>query len=220
MANTPRSNKRVQVDKAKSMLLGIVAGASVLSVFALVASKTYFSQASYLNKVAGEKEKALNQLKANKEAVGTLVASYKTFAASTPNLLSGSPTGKGEKDGDNARLVLDALPSKYDFPAMTTSLEKLLTGYSINSITGVDDATLQDQAASAPAPIDMPFTLNVGTDYKGMKGLVETFERSIRPFQILTLDITGSNKNLQATIGAKTFYQPEKDLKITTKVVK
>lgn len=220
MANTPHSTKRAQVDKAKTMLLALVAGASVITVFALVASKTFFSEASYLNRVSSEKEKALSQLKANKNAVSTLVDSYKTFATAAPNLLGGSPDGAGEKDGDNARLVLDALPSKYDFPALTASLEKLLSGYNINSITGSDDTILQDQASGAPQPVDMPFTLNVGTDYAGMKNLVTTFERSIRPFQILTFDLTGTNGTLQANIGAKTFYQPEKNLTIGTKVVK
>lgn len=217
----PHLTKRTQVDKAKARLLALVATASVITVFALVASKTYYSEASYLSRVSGEKEKALEQLRANKAAVNTLVDSYKTFASQDPNVLGGTPRGNGERDGDNARLILDALPSKYDFPALATSLEKLLTGYSINSISGNDDAVVQDRATGGtPQPVDIPFTLNVSSDYAGIKNLATTFERSIRPFQILSLDLSGNNNILQVNVTAKTFYQPEKNLEIGTKVIK
>ncbi|CAN5409953.1 hypothetical protein BH10PAT3_BH10PAT3_8880 [soil metagenome] len=220
MASKQNITKRVQIDKTKSLLLILVAGASAITVFCLVASKTYFSETSYLNRIASEKEKALKQLKANKKAAVTLAASYKTFAAADPNALGGTPAGKGEKDGDNARLVLDALPSKYDFPALTASLEKLLSGYTINNITGSDDGVVQDQPATETKPVEMPFSINVGSDYKGIQTLVTTFERSIRPFQISTLDLTGTNTALIANIGSKTYYQPEKTLDNGSKVIK
>lgn len=222
MAKTaPHQTKRVQVDKAKARLLALVAVASVITVFALVACKTYYGEAAYLSRVSGEKEKALKQLKANKAAVNTLVDSYKTFASQDPNVLGGTPNGNGERDGDNARLILDALPSKYDFPALTTSLEKLLSGYNINSISGSDDAVTQDKVSGGtPQPVDIPFTLNVSSDYAGIKKLASTFEHSIRPFQVLSLDLSGNNNILQVNITAKTFYQPEKNLEIGTKVIK
>lgn len=212
-------SKRKQVDKAQAMILGAVIGAAVITVFCLVVSKTLISQAGYLSRVAGAKQKAVDQLRANKVAVAKLDASYKNFASQTPNLIGGKSTGNGDRDGDNGRLILDALPSKYDFPALATSLEKLLTGYTINNISGSDDAVSQEQVANAEL-VDMPFTLDVSTNYEGIQALTKTFEKSIRPFQIQTLEIAGTNGKLEATIGAKTFYQPEKDLKISTKVVK
>lgn len=221
MAKAPNLSKRVQVDKTQAVMLGIVIGASFITMFALVASKSFFSQANYLNKVAGQKEKAVKQLKSNKDAVGSLVDSYKKFAEQNPNLIGGSSTGNGERDGDNGRLVLDALPSKYDFPALATSLEKLLNGYTINSITGNDDVVAQSSdGAASEGTVDMPFTIDVSTDYAGMQRLAGTFEKSIRPFQIQKLELTGTNTKLQATITAKTFYQPEKAVKIELKEVK
>ena len=211
--------KRKQVDKAQATMLAIVIGAVVVTVFCLVASKSLFTQAGYLGRVAGEKQKAVDQLKLNKEAVSKLVASYKAFASQNPNLIGGVSTGTGDRDGDNGRLVLDALPSKYDFPALATSLEKLLTGYTINEISGSDDAVSQEQVANAQI-VDMPFTLDVASDYAGIRTLMQTFEKSIRPFQIETVEISGTNTKLQTIIKAKTFYQPEKDLKIDKKVVK
>jgi hypothetical protein len=217
--NNPFVSKRMQVDKTQAMMLGIVVGASFVTMFALVASRSFFSQANYLNKVAGTKEKAVTQLKANEAAVSSLTASYKEFADQNPNLLGGTPDGKGDKDGDNGRLVLDALPSKYDFPALATSLEKLLAGYTVNSITGTDDVVSQTDGA-ASTPVDIPFALNVTGDYANIQKLTQTFEKSIRPFQILSFNLTGSNSTLQAEITAKTFYQPEKAVKIESQVVK
>lgn len=219
MVNIPQMTKRKQVDKAQATMLGIVIAASVFTVFCLVASKSLFSQAGYLNRVAGEKQKAVDQLKLNKDAVTKLVASYKNFAIQDPNLIGGVNGGPGDRDGDNGRLVLDALPSKYDFPALATSLEKLLTGYTINEISGSDDEVSQEQVENAQL-VEMPFTLDVGSDYAGMQALIKTFEKSIRPFQIKTIEISGTNGKLEAVINAKTFYQPEKDLKIDMKVVK
>lgn len=219
MANIAHQTKRMQVNKAQATMLALVIGASIVTVFALVASKSFFNQAKYLNKVATEKEKAVTQLKSNKDAVSKLVASYKSFAGQNPNLLGGSPNTNGDHDGDNGRLVLDALPSKYDFPALTTSLEKLLTGYTITSINGTDDGVAQS-TGGATAPVPIPFSLTVGSDYPGIQKLITTFERSIRPFQVQTITLSGDNTQLTAVINAQTFYQPEKNLKIGTTVIK
>jgi hypothetical protein len=216
---TQLSTKHVQIDKTQAVMLGFVVGASVITMFALVASKTYFAQAKYLNKVAGKKETAVKQLKDNKAAVSTLVKSYQSFASQNPNLIGGVNSGSSERDGDNGRLVLDALPSKYDFPALATSLEKLLAGYTINSISGSDDVAAQTDG-SVTAPVTMPFTLDVSSDYAGIQKLSTTLEKSIRPFQITSIKLSGTNTILQATIKAQTFYQPEKNLKIGSEVVK
>lgn len=218
MADQFANNKRVQVDKTQAAMLGVVVGASIITVFTLFACRAFYSQASYLNKVATQKEKAVKQLKTNEESVASLVKSYDAFALQNPNLIGGAPDGKGERDGDNGRLVLDALPSKYDFPALVTSLEKMLTGYTINGIKGTDDG-----AALVPAnnsALAMPFTIDVTSDYTGIQKLSKALEKSIRPFQVTSLKLSGSNKKLQAVIEAQTYYLPEKDLNVNFEVVK
>lgn len=219
MATIQKSTKRKQIDKTQAIMLTIVVSAAFTTVFCFVASKNLFSQAKYLSRVSGAKQKSVDQLKKNKDAVNTLAASYKAFASQTPNLIGGTAADKGDRDGDNGRLILDALPSKYDFPALATSIEKLLLGYSITNISGSDDAVTQNQTKNAQL-VEMPFTLEVSSDYKGVKTLATTFEKSIRPFQIQKLEIRGTNATLTAKIQAKTFYQPEKSNNITTKVVK
>lgn len=213
------TSKRKQIDKTQAKLYGIVMAAAIVSVFALVAAKSFFGQASYYNKVNGIKEKAVKQLKENQDAVSSLVKSYQSFASQNPNLIGGNATGKTGRDGDNGRLVLDALPSKYDFPALATSLEKMLNGFTINSISGSDDSTIQDQAGAAKL-VEMPFIVNVSTDYNGAQRLLSSLEKSIRPFQVDKMAFSGTNGSLKIEIKAKTFFQPEKMVKIDSKVVK
>lgn len=220
MAEQKISTKHKQVDKTQTMIFGIVIAASIVTVTALVAAKSFLSQAIYLGKVVNGKEKALKQLTSNEDAVNSLVTAYKAFASQDPNLIGGSSLGTGGRNGDNGRLVLDALPSKYDFPALATSLEKMLSGYNIGSITGSDDSVAQEQNAGVVAPVDMPFSINISTNYTGLQQLLGSFEKSIRPFQITKLSVSGTNSELKIDMAAKTFYQPEKSLKIENKEVK
>lgn len=225
MANSIQlSSKRLLIDKANSTMVGVIAGCVFVVMFSLVASKTLLSQRSYQARVIAKKEQARDTLKANVESVKQLVNSYQGFVSAPDNFLGGNPTGTGDKDGDNAKLVLDALPSKYDFPALITSIEKLLTdkNFKIDSITGTDDLITQQgqQASSNPQPVDMPFEFTVTGTYGSTQDLISSFEKSIRPFQLEKLSYTGTDAKLDLHMTAKTYYQPEKSLNIRTEEVK
>lgn len=224
MARTTSFTKRSLISKANSTILIASTAAAFVLVFALVAGKTLLSQAAYQGRVIDAKKKALTQLRSDLQARDTLEQSYKAFVADDPNVLAGNPKGTGDKDGDNAKLVLDALPSKYDFPALTTSLEKIITGQNlkIQSISGTDEEVTQEsnQISPNPEPIPMPFQVQVSGGYTSVQGLVDVFLRSIRPFQIQTMELSGDESSMTATITAQTFYQPEKSLEIKEKAVK
>ena len=125
MANTP-STKRALIDKANTAVVVAVSVATSLAVFSLVATKTLISQASYQNRVISAKRDAVNQLKSDLSAVQSLKKSYDAFNSTPQNAIGGDPNGSSRQDGTNSTIVLDALPSTYDFPALTTSLETLL----------------------------------------------------------------------------------------------
>ena len=226
MAIKPQfSTKRALITKANSTMVIVVAAASFITVFSLIASKALLSQHAYQARVTTEKEKAVKQLKANISAVQNLQNSYQALVSTSENVLGGNPKGQGDRDGDNAKIILDALPSKYDFPALATSLEKLLNSpnYKIDSITGIDDEVNQqanDKGSASPSPVDIPFQVSVTGSYGSMKTLIQTLEASIRPIQVQALDFTGTDSTMHVSITAKTFYQPEKNLTIDTKVVK
>lgn len=222
--NNETFSKRRLISRANSTMIIVLAVSAFIVVFCGVASKTLFSQLAYQNKVISTKKTALTTLKNDLSARDTLVASYKTFVNTTENVIGGNPSGTGPRDGDNARIILDALPSKYDFPALVTSIEKLATdqGLNIDGITGTDEEAAQGAqtvTGGASQPVAMPFTVNVSGSYAQIKNLVDALYLSIRPIQVQKVDLSGGEANMTATITAQTFYQPEVSLNVTTKVV-
>lgn len=222
MANTPLT-KRGLIDKANTTVVVTVSVATFLAVFSLVATKTLISQARYQDRVITAKRDARDQLKADINAVTDLKQSYAAFLSTTQNAIGGNPTGTGQQDGNNAKIVLDALPSTYDFPALATGLETLVGTQSvkINSISGTDDEIAQagTTTSTAPEPIAIPFNISVTGDYNSVQNVIGAFERSIRPVQLLTLDISGTQGQLTLSVSAQTYYQPAKSLNINAKVI-
>jgi hypothetical protein len=228
------STKRLMISKANSTIVIAVGAAAFITAFALVTSAALLSKRSYQAKVIGLQEEARDQLKENLEAVDTLKNSYEQFVDRQQNLIGGSSIGTGDRDGDNAKLILDSLPSKYDYPGLASSLEKILVdrNYKINSITGVDEEAIQnaqqsDGATSAPPPtsgstVDMPFEIQAEGSYTSVIDLLTVFQRSIRPLhmQRLTFSAVDASGNVELTIVGKSYFQPEKPLKITDEVVK
>jgi hypothetical protein len=219
------SLKRIGIDKTNSRIVGITAIAAFLVMFFLVASYMLFTQLTYQNKVIGVKKKAASQLEANIKAGDSLVASYKSFVGMPQNLLGGNPQGTGPQDGNNAKIVLDALPSRYDFPALTASLEKIALDQHvvIKTITGIDDEVAQaEQGTKGEAkPIPIPFEISVEGDYASTQAFISALGSSIRPFQILTAKVSVDDKGvLTLRLTGQTFYQPEKILNIQKQVVK
>ena len=225
MADNGVLTKRVAISKANAQMVAVVAVASFVTVFCLVASRAVWSQNSYQARVTTAKEKAHQQLLKNIQAYGDLTSSYKAFISTPTNVIGGSPTGTGDNDGDNAKIILDALPPSYDFPALTTSIEKILSDrdLKVSSITGTDDQLSQQNNTSnpSPQPVSMPFSFTVSNANYGSVGqLISTLQQSIRPIQIDSIDLSGGASNMTLTVNAHTYYQPGKSLKITKQVVK
>ncbi len=224
MAKFQLTTKKVQIDKAQATIVATIGIAVFVTVFSLVSSKSLWTQRTYQAKVISKKEAARDQLITNVESVRGLVTSYKQFVNSSTNIIDGNPSGNGERDGDNARLVLDALPSKYDFPALTSSLEKILTdrNFKIDGITGVDDEVAQSAVSEsgAPTPIEMPFQVSVDSSQSAIEELVKVLEKSIRPFNVQKMTLLAEEGSLKMTADIKTYFQPEKTLNTRKEVVK
>ncbi len=230
------STKRLMIERANSMIVVIVGVAAILTTFSLVASRSLLAKRSYQSKVITAQEKARDQLQANLEAVDSLEASYKEFVARPENIILGNTGGTGERDGDNAKIILDALPSKYDYPALVASIEKVLSdrNYHINGITGTDEEAGQSGATTSSSsgssttaqPVDgsavsMPFQLTAEGDYVAMIDLLSVFQRSVRPLYAQKLVFRASDAGrVELTYEGNSYYQPEKSLSIKQEVVK
>lgn len=218
MSAKPTTGKRAQLDKNKTTLFAIISIAAIVTIGCLVIAKGFASQGGYYNKVIDKKAAAKEQLEDNIDAVTSLRQAYATFVAQNPNLLGGNTDGNDDRSGTNADLVLDALPNKEDFPALITSVEKLLAGYKINGI-GSGSLGVVGGASSAAGTNELSFGAELETSYDGLRQLFATLNRSIRPIQVTTLEMRGTSDSLQASIGAKSFYQPETGLQITSSEV-
>lgn len=224
MAKLQVSTKRIAIDKANTQVVIAAGIAAFISVFSLVAAHALFTQSRYLSNVVREKEKASKQLKDNLVAADSLTQDYRRFIAKNPNAIGGDPKGTKDNDGDNATLVLDALPSSYDFPALTSSIEKILTeqGLKVGTISGTDDELAQvgNIASPNPQPVEVIFTFSVNdASYGSVQSLINKLQTSIRPIVIDSMAISGGASNMQLTVNAHTYYQPGKEVTITKEVV-
>jgi hypothetical protein len=218
------SIKHVQIDKSQSTILAVIALAVAFCVFGLFATKTLVSKGLYQRRALHAERNVASTLKNNYSAAQTLVTQYKVFAQQDPNVLGGSLNGSGPNDGDNPRITLDALPSKYDIPALGSSIEKILEGRSItiNSLNITDDpSSNSDQPEAQPQNKTIPFSFEGTTNYKSGQQLLQDFERSIRPFDLNSLEIDGTDNAMKLTVNMNTYFEPARSLDLTaTQVVK
>ncbi len=218
-----KKGKRELISKANTTMVAVSAIGAFLIVFSLVASKALWSQRAYQAKIISKKEKAVDQLEKNQKAVEELKVSYAAFVGAPDNIIGGNPNGAGDKDGNNAKIVLDALPSKYDFPAFVTSIKKLLAikGLTPDSISGKDDEVAQGKSTESK-PVEIPFKVsaNVG-GFTGAKELLRATELSIRPIKVKKMTVSGEDgAQVLVDIDAVSNYQGAKGLTITKEVVK
>lgn len=208
------STKHVLVDKANTTVIIAAAAAAAVVVFSLFASKALIDKISYQNKVISKRATANEQLEKNIESKDQLVASYTAFSES-PESVIGTPES-------NSKIVLDALPSKYDFPALATSIDGIITGagMSVESITGSDQETSAEQSSVSPTPVVVPFEFTAKGSYEAAQKLITDLQRSIRPFKINSIDFTASDGGIvSVNVVGETYYQPAKDLGIENKKV-
>lgn len=222
------SKKHLEIDKAQRNILLIVALATVITVFSLISSKALLSHAAYQRQVLNETNKTNAVLEENLKNSSLLVKHYEdVFIGKSPtNIIGGRNSDDPNTqppDGNNARIVLDALPTSYDFPALVTSVSFILSNNNMSnpSISGTDQSVEVDSSPlDNPQPVPITITASGTGDYESVKKLVIDFERSIRPFDITNLTITGGENNLQVTVNMNTYFQPAKTLTIGSKEVR
>jgi Tfp pilus assembly protein PilO len=173
--------------------------------------------------LATAQQASLNQLKADVKAQNSLESSYAKFVSPAQNIIGGSSNGTGANDGNNAQIVLDALPSQYDFPALATSLQALIGRQSVNidTITGTDEQLTAKQSApsAANAPVAMPISFSVDGAYQSIVNVISDVQASIRPIQIQTMTLSGNESDIMLSVSAQTYYQPEELFTITQRTV-
>lgn len=205
---TKVSAKHLLVDKNNNIILYAAAITVAVVIFAIIAANALAKQMSYQSKVISFRNQANKLLQSNITVSDSIVEAYQQFESANESVI-----GTADK---NPVVILNALPSKYDFPALTASIEALVrdSGASLKAITGVDEEALAEQDSINPQPIEIPFQINAVGSLASIQLLVNNMELSIRPFKIVSLGLKAQDTAIDATISAVTYYQPEKLLDI------
>jgi hypothetical protein len=217
--------KRQQIASSNKAMFLWVAGASVLVAFALVISIFLAKQIIFTEKVLIEKNNTIGTLDKNLQTADALDKNVKKLRADKNLTLA-----RSSASDNNLDVIIDAMPYAADEVALGSSLQTaLLTGASIESLTvestnadaattGGTDTSFLEQVGTAQ-PIVFSFKAT-GTSEQ-LQDVLDRFNRSIRPINILSLQLesAGAN-NLTATVQAVTYYQPKKTVELTEKVVK
>ena len=217
------SLKKMALTKANAQIVAVTAIAAFITVFSLVGANYLLGLRSYQAKIIAADHSADDNLKVDNIAKNKLVSAYEKFVDQNPNIL-GSNNQNGSYVYNNATIILDALPSTYDFPALTSSLQKLeqsIGGLNLSSIGGSDQsATVSNAPSSNPSPMPMPFTFSVSqTNYKSIQNLFSAMLSSIRPLQIDNIVISGADASMTLTVNAHTYFQPSKQFNITSETI-
>ncbi|HSX18189.1 MAG TPA: hypothetical protein VLE51_02460 [Candidatus Saccharimonadales bacterium] len=223
----PGSAKHIQIDKIQSKTVAVVAAATFVTIFCLLSSKALLSQAAFQRRVLHARRLTINQINKNINNADALVTQYGVFEdASAENIIGGTNTTDANAlppNGDNARIILDALPSRYDYPALLSSVAGILNSHAMTnqSITGNDssDTTISVSAAN-PQLVNIPLEVSGVSNYANAQAVIKDFERSIRPFDITKLELNGSDSNMTATLTMATYYQPAKSVTLENKEVR
>ena len=210
------TSKRALLDQANKSIVIIAGVAAFITVFCLVSTKTLIGQANYQNKVIKAENTTYTTLTSDINAENQLNASYEYWETKVPNpgqnIIGGSSTASGFNDGDNAQIILHALPTQYDFPALLTNMSDLMTLIKLSNpqVSGQDQQLVyQTQTTSAtPKPTAIPFELTATGDYQTIVTLISALQNTIRPIQVLDVNISGTSANLTVNIQAQTYYQP------------
>lgn len=222
------ASKQLQIDRDQSAALIAVAVAVVVSVFCLVSAKQLWSQASYQRHVVNGKHQAVTTLNNDINAAADLTNRYNTIFqnnATTVNIIGGRNVSCAKAvppDGSNDCIVLDALPTTYDFPALISSLTQILNNDGITNpgISGTDQSsTANNTPSSSPAPIPIQLTISGNGAIGQVKSLISDLERSIRPFNVTNLQLRGSDANMSISMNVTTYYQPALVLTIGSRTV-
>jgi hypothetical protein len=234
------SAKQLSIDKANSMIVIVLSVCSFIFVFSLVAAKTLVSQYSYQSRVTSALQKTVNQLKADQTAATQLINSYNSFNNQASNIIGGSSTGtSSNQDGSNSKIILDALPDSYDYPATITSFGNLLdvqsvttSGFTITQGSGSTASSTpaptspsaatssSTSAKSSTPPVAIPFAFSITGSFSADNSFLTRLQESIKPMQLSTINVTGSDSSATMAVTGETYYLPAAGLQFSSEVVK
>ncbi|MDR0955699.1 MAG: hypothetical protein LBM73_01075 [Candidatus Nomurabacteria bacterium] len=226
------TRKRQQISSAnRAMLIWVAATAAIVTIAAVLAVN-FVQRISYNAKVISAKSQTDNTLKSNITNFATLKANINKLQTDQ-NLLG----LKADSDDTALQVVLDALPTQDDRTALGSSLQnKVLngSGAKIDQLSVTDSSSAaatsttatssdgSDQSAANLTPTAQPitFSFSITGSYDTIANSLVDIENTIRPIVINSLDISGTQNQLEAKVSATTYYSPMAQYSLGSKEVK
>lgn len=208
---------KTQVSKASDMAIRnylIISGVVVLLIVLIGGLSIYwlggkFIQQSNQNKAQDkligdleEKQKALQELKPNYEAINT----------------------KGANGVSDAELILRAVPSTQDYESLIAVLEKMgqesgvkVTNITQQTSTGSTTQTAPPASTSVQSAGATPyvFTVNVEGTYAAIIEFLKKTENSARVINFNSMNINGSTGTVTANLTMTTYFRPDANIEST-----
>jgi hypothetical protein len=220
--------KRQQISRANRMMFLWIAGVSVVVGVSIVLAVFLAQRILFGEKVISEKNKTVSVLQKNLDNVSALRDNIRVL--NTNDALASTKLNNSDTP---VQSVLDALPADANPTALASSLQtKLLTG-----VPGLTIETINVDSAdtTTPAPINalptvssltsnqIGFNFSVSTSstsYDALRQVLEKIEKSIRPFNIQSVDIEGQGTKVVLSAIGMSYYEPAQTIQLTQKVVK
>lgn len=214
MAKQLISTKTQQIEKANSVLFATVVIASIVVSFSLVFVQILWKQGRFNARVISAQEVVRDDLKWNIETIPKLEAEL-VVLENADDLI------KGQGDKTNSQIVLDALPSEYNFPAIATSFDSLAkkSGVKLTTFKGQDLGDAAPKTSPEPTPTEILFDVGVEGSYENIVKFINSLEVSIRPMKVKKLALAGNTGKLTLDLSLSTYYQPAIDLNLTKRTV-
>ena len=218
--------KRQQIAGTRKEVLMWVAIASAVVVICLVIGMNIFQRIQYQMKVNTEISKTAKTMEANVEAIDGLIKNVNDLRA---NRLLTAPGLKAD-DSTVFQVVIDALPTENDSVSLSSSLQnKILnrSGVTIEqiSVDGESSSSSNDDDEITTSNVEFPvaqpinFRISIVGTYESIKQTLADIERTIRPIIINSLEISGTDDRLTATIQATTYYSSNVNFQVGEKEV-
>lgn len=208
------TSKRVKLEKANSQIFIATAAASFVIAFCAVWLNIIWEEKQFQDIVISERKEVLDQAQEN-------IANIEELKTSFVNLENANDLLVGQGDEANSTVILDALPPKYDFPAVASSMDDIAKRSGVLLLTFTGDDLVEEAVDSAiePFPTQIPFRVVINGSSSATEEFLVNLERSIRPMSVSSLNISGTDDELETVLEIVTHYQPSVNVDITTKTI-
>lgn len=222
--------KRQQISNANRTMFMWVAAVSAVVGIAIVGSILLYQKAVFNERVLAVKDKTVNTLRDNNKVIPELEDKIRQM-----NTNQALTDAMAPNQTQPIRVVLDALPSEANSPALGSSLQSKflndpalkIESLNVDPVLGVESqaqGNVQDASGAAEtAANEITFRFSVSVDINNanaLKELLQRLERSIRAIDITSLKIEAQSNRLVLSVEGRAFYEPAKTVQLQEETVK